>query len=86
MPIADHNYCRQPEIGGSRAWCYVSDSGVWDWCDVPECEHNVTEPESGSESSDCQDLSLDHPGLNYIGNISTTVSGKTCQDWNKVSK
>ena len=86
MPIGSHNYCRQPETGGSGAWCYVDDpdSGKsWERCDVPACIH-VSEPDSGSY--DCQDLSLYHKGINYIGNTSTTASGKTCQNWNDVSE
>ena len=82
MPIATHDYCRQPEIGASKAWCYVE--GGYQHCDIPECE-KVAEPEPGSESSHCQDLSLDHKGLNYMGKTSKTVSGETCKDWSKVS-
>ena len=85
MPIGSHNYCRQPETDGSGAWCYVDHPNKWQFCDIPECEQ-VDDPAPGSSTSyDCQDLSLDHKGSNYIGNISRTASGKTCQDWNKIS-
>ena len=42
MPIGDHNYCRQPEIDGERAWCYTMDPDErWEYCDVPECHEGI---------------------------------------------
>ena len=42
MPIGDHNYCRQPEIDGARAWCYTMDPDKrWEYCDVPECHEGI---------------------------------------------
>ena len=42
MPIGDHNYCRQPEIDGARAWCYTIDPDKrLEYCDVPECHEGI---------------------------------------------
>ena len=42
MPIGDHNFCRQPEIDGERAWCYTMDPDErWEYCDVPECHEGI---------------------------------------------
>ena len=66
--------CRNPDKG-KQVWCYTSDDGEeWEYCDVPICD------------KDCQDLSLDYPGSNFIGKKATTVSGKDCVNWNKISK
>ena len=74
--LGDHNYCRSPD--GDDLWCYTTDPGRgWDYCDVPDC---VTPTESLADS-DCQPSD----GTAYTGNVTTTVSGRTCKVWSSIT-
>ena len=31
------NYCRNPEDGETKPWCYTTIAGIWEYCDIPLC-------------------------------------------------
>ncbi|XP_061196141.1 uncharacterized protein LOC133204431 [Saccostrea echinata] len=64
------NYCRNPRPGIEPIpWCYTMDQVTrWEHCDIPFCV------------VDCRKT---REGMEYRGNISITISGKTCQRWDR---
>ncbi|EDV28714.1 uncharacterized protein TRIADDRAFT_51905 [Trichoplax adhaerens] len=32
------NYCRNPTESRARPWCYTSNSGQWQFCNIPKCQ------------------------------------------------
>jgi len=60
------NYCRNPDKEPNGPWCYTTDSKVrWEYCDVKQC-------------AECKKTKQ---GTEYIGAVSETVTGRTCQNW-----
>nr|XP_055041438.1 apolipoprotein(a)-like isoform X2 [Misgurnus anguillicaudatus] len=71
----EENYCRNPDES-ERPWCYTTDPKTrWEYCTIPKCK-NRSKPEI-KVSEDCMQCS----GEDYIGKISTTETGYTCQSW-----
>ena len=68
--IGDHNYCRNSHGDGQGVWCFTTDPNMqWEYCSVPMCDAVVA----------CQ--TGDPLGVTYIGRVSVTASGRTCQAW-----
>ncbi|XP_062620529.1 plasminogen-like, partial [Saccostrea cucullata] len=66
------NYCRNPKPWTKATpWCYTIDPDTrWELCHIPFC---------------ARDCKISVEGLEYRGNISVTVSGKSCQRWDSLT-
>merc|ERR1719318_2316601 len=66
--VGNHNYCRNPDNMPEGPWCYTTDPATrWEYCDIPKCSQDV----------DCY---LEE-GQSYMGTVSTTEDGRTCDNW-----
>ncbi|XP_071596574.1 plasminogen-like isoform X1 [Heliangelus exortis] len=73
----EENYCRNPDADESGPWCYTTDPDTrFDYCNIPECEHQVTHTAEGP-TVECMQCN----GEDYHGEISRTESGLECQHW-----
>ncbi|XP_030302722.1 plasminogen isoform X6 [Calypte anna] len=73
----EENYCRNPDADVSGPWCYTTDPATrFDYCNIPECEHQVTHTAEGP-TVECMQCN----GEDYHGEISRTESGLECQHW-----
>eukprot|EP00058_Branchiostoma_floridae_P015338 XP_002600826.1 hypothetical protein BRAFLDRAFT_75883 [Branchiostoma floridae] len=67
FPELVENYCRNPAGHEGTIWCYTTDPDTrWDYCIHPACPFVCMGSSTGSD---------------YRGNVSVTISGKTCQRW-----
>ncbi|KAJ7342172.1 hypothetical protein JRQ81_009386 [Phrynocephalus forsythii] len=88
-PDADlrKNYCRNPD--GDRApWCYTTDPMTrWEFCNLQKCT-DLTQQQPkptlatslGMTSNPRKECRIGN-GKDYRGKISSTSSGRTCQEW-----
>eukprot|EP00058_Branchiostoma_floridae_P015337 XP_002600825.1 hypothetical protein BRAFLDRAFT_75884 [Branchiostoma floridae] len=66
-PELVENYCRNPAGVEGTIWCYTTDPDTrWEYCIHPACPFVCIGSSAGSD---------------YRGNVSVTISGKTCQRW-----
>ncbi|KAM6126679.1 plasminogen-like [Pterocles gutturalis] len=73
----DENYCRNPDGDESGPWCYTTDPATrFDYCNIPECEGQVTHTGEGP-TGECMHCN----GEDYHGEVSRTESGLECQRW-----
>ncbi|XP_074719076.1 plasminogen-like isoform X2 [Strix uralensis] len=73
----DENYCRNPDADESGPWCYTTDPATrFDYCNIPECESQVTHTGEGP-TRECMQCN----GEDYHGEVSRTESGLECQHW-----
>ncbi|KFP33161.1 Plasminogen, partial [Colius striatus] len=73
----DENFCRNPDGDESGPWCYTTDPDTrFDYCNIPECEGQVTHTGEGP-TVECMQCN----GEDYHGDVSRTESGLECQCW-----
>ncbi|GAB0186942.1 plasminogen [Grus japonensis] len=73
----EENYCRNPDGDESGPWCYTTDPGTrFDYCNIPDCEGQVTHTGEGP-TVECMQCN----GEDYHGGVSRTESGLECQRW-----
>ncbi|KAM6355363.1 plasminogen-like [Podargus strigoides] len=73
----EENYCRNPDADESGPWCYTTDPATrFDYCNIPECEGQVTHTGEGP-TVECMQCN----GEDYNGEVSRTESGLECQHW-----
>ncbi|XP_075604620.1 plasminogen [Balearica regulorum gibbericeps] len=73
----EENYCRNPDGDERGPWCYTTDPGTrFDYCNIPDCEGQVTHTGEGP-TVECMQCN----GEDYHGEVSRTESGLECQRW-----
>ncbi|CAG0896288.1 unnamed protein product [Darwinula stevensoni] len=82
---ADHNFCRNNWIPGSRVapWCFIEagSSSKWEYCAVGFCERRVEVGAVGHVYPECR---LSEKGIEYVGRQNETATGKACLKWENV--
>uniref|UniRef100_A0A3Q3AWV8 Prothrombin n=1 Tax=Kryptolebias marmoratus TaxID=37003 RepID=A0A3Q3AWV8_KRYMA len=75
------NFCRNPDNRPEGPWCFTTDPGVQkETCKVPKCGEEFVPTTVAPEpviTSDC----FPNYGVDYVGNLSVTMSGHTCVPW-----
>uniref|UniRef100_A0A8C7WG82 Prothrombin n=1 Tax=Oncorhynchus mykiss TaxID=8022 RepID=A0A8C7WG82_ONCMY len=80
------NYCRNPDKTPEGPWCFTRDPTVRrEQCTVPKCGEPWVPPKVAATvdrkakytKKDC----LANNGLDYTGDLSVTMNGKTCLPW-----
>ncbi|CAG2234169.1 PLG [Mytilus edulis] len=86
-----HNYCRNPDADPKGPWCFTSDPDVfWEHCSIPLCD-DVDITTKLVEVTFClnqrsKTLYRYSAGCRLYWKceyVSTTDTGKTCQDWSQ---
>ncbi|XP_017669246.1 PREDICTED: plasminogen-like isoform X3 [Lepidothrix coronata] len=73
----EENYCRNPDGDENGPWCYTTDPATrYDYCNIPECEDQITHTGEGP-TAECMQCN----GEDYHGEVSRTESGLQCQHW-----
>ncbi|NWQ63330.1 PLMN protein, partial [Neopipo cinnamomea] len=73
----EENYCRNPDGDENGPWCYTTDPATrYDYCNIPECEDQITHTGEGP-TMECMQCN----GEDYHGEVSRTESGLQCQHW-----
>ncbi|KAL1007039.1 hypothetical protein UPYG_G00081110 [Umbra pygmaea] len=80
------NHCRNPDNSPTGPWCFTRDPTLRrEKCIVPKCGEPLAPPKvpatvdakAPTVKKDC----LTNNGLDYIGDLSVTISGKKCLPW-----
>ncbi|XP_030621890.1 prothrombin [Chanos chanos] len=81
------NFCRNPDDSPDGPWCYTRDPTVRrEYCAVRKCGETFTpppippkkDPAEKYVTTDC----LTNFGLDYVGDLSVTMGGHKCLEWN----
>ncbi|XP_057187594.1 prothrombin [Triplophysa rosa] len=81
------NHCRNPDKSSGGPWCFTRDPMVRrEFCNVPKCGETVAppprpptvNPQGRYVKTNCQDGN----GEAYTGDLSVTLGGRTCLQWN----
>nr|XP_039251938.1 plasminogen-like [Styela clava] len=83
------NFCRNPDMDSGGIWCYTTNKKKrWEYCDVPKCSELL--PKTTTPRAETESTTTPEPvpkecyicnGYGYVGNLTQTISGKTCQRW-----
>ncbi|CAG0893765.1 unnamed protein product [Darwinula stevensoni] len=81
-----HNFCRNPD-GKAAPWC-MKLGRKWEFCDVPFCPIQNSDPcqeleSQTGEKSVYPECRLTEKGREYVGKKANTETGKTCLRWDE---